>query len=166
MDLDRLNRFGAEEARRAFTDCCASDAWADAMTGRRPFTDEAALLDTAREIWRALDALDRDEAFDAHPRIGETRHGDDRRDAWSRREQEEAGTGPTVVLDRLAECNREYEARFGRVYLVFATGKSAEDLLRLCEDRLGNDPDTELAIAAAEQEKITDLRLRRLVGID
>lgn len=166
MDLDRLNRLGPEEARRAFTDCCASDAWASVMTDRRPFTDETALLDTAREIWRALDPSDREEAFDAHPRIGETRQGDDRHDAWSRREQEEAGAGPTVVLDRLAECNREYETRFGRVYLVFATGKSAEDLLRLCEDRLGNDPDTELVIAGAEQEKITDLRLRRLVGID
>jgi 2-oxo-4-hydroxy-4-carboxy-5-ureidoimidazoline decarboxylase len=166
VDLDQLNRLGPEEARRAFTDCCASDAWADAMTDRRPFTDETALLDAAREIWRALDPSAWDEAFDAHPRIGESRQGDDRHDAWSRHEQEEAGRGPTEVLDRLAERNREYEARFGRVCLVFATGKSAEDLLRLCEDRLGNDPATELAIAAAEQEKITDLRLRRLVGID
>jgi 2-oxo-4-hydroxy-4-carboxy-5-ureidoimidazoline decarboxylase len=166
MDLDRLNRLDPDEAHAAFRDCCGSDAWATTMTLQRPFASLAELLDTARSTWRSLEPADREEAYAAHPRIGESVPGDDRHHAWSRAEQGAVGGARPEVLERLAACNREYEARFGRVYLIFATGKSADELLTRCRARIDNDPETEAAIAADEQEKITDLRLRRLVGID
>lgn len=166
MDLDRLNHLGPDEAQAAFRDCCGSGAWATTMMLRRPFASLAELLDTARSTWQSLDPADREEAYSAHPRIGETVPGADRHHTWSRAEQGAVGEAHPGVLERVAACNREYEAKFGRVFLIFATGKSAEELLACCRDRIDNDPEAEAAIAAVEQEKITDLRLRRLVGID
>lgn len=166
MDLDRLNSLDANEARQAFLDCCASVAWAAAMTGRRPFARVEGLLEAAREEWRELARADREEAFAAHPRIGDSLDRGGRHAAWSRTEQAGAAGARGEVTKRLADCNRAYERRFGRVYLVFATGKSADEMLALCEARLANDPETEYEIASAEQEKITDLRLRRLLEID
>lgn len=166
MDLDRLNRLDPDEAHAAFRDCCGSGAWAAAMTLQRPFASLAELLDTARSAWRSLAPADWEEAYAVHPRIGESAPGDDRHHAWSRSEQGAVGEAPAGVLEALAACNREYEAKFGRVYLIFATSKTAEELLARCQARIDNDPETEAAITADEQEKITDLRLRRLVGID
>lgn len=166
MDLERLNRLDPDEARLAFRDCCASEAWVTAMTLQRPFATTEKLLDAARSAWRSLDPADREDAFSAHPSIGESAAGEDRHSTWSRDEQAAVGSASAAVLDSLAECNRAYEARFARVYLVFATGKSAEEMLAICRTRLDNDPEVEQEIAAQEQEKITDLRLRRLVGID
>jgi OHCU decarboxylase len=166
MDLDRLNGLNPDEAHAAFRDCCGSGAWAAAMTLQRPFASLAELFDTARSTWWSLEPADREEAYAAHPRIGESVPGDDRHHAWSRAEQGAVGEAPPAVLERLAACNREYEAKFDRVFLIFATGSSAEELLTRCRARIDNDPETEAAIAADEQEKISDLRLRRLVGID
>jgi OHCU decarboxylase len=166
MDLDRLNGLDPDEAHAALRDCCGSGAWATTMTLQRPFASLTELLDTARSTWQSLDPADREEAYAAHPRIGESVPGDDRHHAWSRTEQSAVGDALPGVLDRLDACNREYEAKFGRVYLIFATGKSAEELLSRCRERIDNDHETEAAIAAEEQAKITDLRLRRLVGID
>lgn len=166
MDLHELNRLDPAEARRAFRDCCGADAWVTEMIARRPFGTDDELLETARTIWRALDPSEQEAAFAAHPRIGESARGDDGHSRWSDTEQAAVADSSPETLDHLAECNREYEAIFGRVYLVFATGKSAEELLSLCQSRLANEPETEQRIAAQEQEKITDLRLRKLVGID
>ena len=135
------------------------------MAGRRPFSSTDDLLAAAREEWQGLGPSDREEAFAAHPRIGDRITGDGQHAAWSRREQSTAGDPGAGTLARLADCNREYETRFDRVFLVFATGKSADEMLALCEERLGNDPETEYQIASDEQEKITNLRLQRLIGI-
>lgn len=165
MDLDTLNGLPVAEAQQAFLECCASNAWAAAMVRHRPFHDEVAVLETARDLSGALGPGDWSEAFAAHPRIGETRIGGGRSESWSRHEQAGTHRAPPEVIERLAACNREYEARFGRVYLVFASGRSAGDLLEECARRLGNDPETERQIAARELEKITELRLRKLMGI-
>ena len=166
MDIADLNDLPADEARHAFLGCCASTAWSKRMADRRPFTDPDELLAAARTEWQALGPTDQSEAFAAHPRIGETAIGNDRHSTWSRREQSGAADAGEGLAEQLADCNRQYERRFGRVYLVFAAGKSASEMLALCQERLDNDVDTEYRIASAEQEKITDLRLRRLVGID
>ena len=166
MDLDRLNALPDEEAIRALLDCCSSTTWAGRVAGQRPFTTIDDLLSAARDEWGALDPVDREEAFASHPRIGARAAGDDRHTSWSRREQSGVDEADRRVLDELARCNRAYEERFDRVFLVFATGKTAADMLAMCRERLGNDPETEYEIASAEQEKITGLRLRRLVGID
>lgn len=136
------------------------------MSAHRPFATPDVLLTAASDIWWTLDEEDWLQAFAAHPRIGEHRSGDDRHSTWSRTEQAATTLATNDALKELAACNQEYEARFGHVFLVFASGKTADELLAVCRDRLGNDPEEELLVAAEEQMKITELRLRRLIGID
>ena len=138
--------------------CCGSSAWAAGMAARRPFRDPTELGRVADELWAALGTADHLEAFAAHPRIGERSAA-----RWSSQEQAGAAASDTATLDALAEANRVYEDRFGHVFLIFATGKSATEMLSALEERLGNDAATELRIAAEEQRKITRLRLDKLL---
>ncbi|HSR24555.1 MAG TPA: 2-oxo-4-hydroxy-4-carboxy-5-ureidoimidazoline decarboxylase, partial [Candidatus Eisenbacteria bacterium] len=130
---------------------------ADLAAGR-PDPTRQALLEAAEHAWWALDERDWTEAFAAHPRIGEPDG------AAARREQQAVATAPAETLAALAEGNRRYERRFGHVYLVFASGRSAGELLDVLQERLRNDPATELRVAAGEQARITRLRLERLLG--
>lgn len=138
------------------------------MLARRPFADDTELKAAAREIWWTLDADDWREAFSAHPRIGD-RAGLARRfpetHHHSAREQAGIGSASTDVLTALAERNREYYDRFGFIFIVSAAGKTADEMLRILESRLQNDVPTELRIAAAEQERITALRLDALTAV-
>ena len=163
MDLAGLNAAPADEARAALLSCCASNGWADTMISLRPFGDGDDLTAAAERVWRGLTPDDWLEAFSAHPRIGEGIIG--RNERWSRAEQATAMSAAREVLGTLAEWNRRYEERFGYRFLVFATGKTADEIIEECRIRIENEPESELRIAAAEQAKITDLRLRRLVGI-
>lgn len=154
--IERLSTLPAAEAEAALLACCGAPRWAREMASARPFASEDALYATAE---RALSGLDREDwlaAFAAHPRIGERAAG------WSQQEQAGAASAPSSVLAELAQANRRYEERFGHIFIVCATGKSAEEMLALLNARLGNDAPTELAIAAAEQAKITRLRLEKL----
>jgi 2-oxo-4-hydroxy-4-carboxy-5-ureidoimidazoline decarboxylase len=113
-----------------------------------------------------LDPADWREAFSHHPRIGERKSAvpqSERGSAWAAGEQAGVERAHGDVRDALAAANREYERRFGYIYIVFATGKSAEDMLALARQRLSNDPDVELRAAAEEQRKITRLRLDKLL---
>ncbi|HEX2190424.1 MAG TPA: 2-oxo-4-hydroxy-4-carboxy-5-ureidoimidazoline decarboxylase, partial [Longimicrobiaceae bacterium] len=132
-----------------------------------PFRDPAALLERADAVWRELGEADWREAFRAHPRIGETRAeaGQTGRErAWSAGEQAGMRSAAEAVQQALAAGNRAYEERFGFIYVVCATGKTAEEMLALLERRLANDPRTELRAAAEEQRKITRLRLEKLLA--
>jgi len=165
VDLGDLNAAAPGQARGWLLDCCASTAWANTMTALRPFADADDLQAAAERVWRGLDRSAWLEAFAAHPRIGERVESRGRFSTWSRHEQEQAASADEAVLADLAACNRAYEERFGHVLLVFATGRTAAEVLDLCRQRLGNEPEAEVQVAAAEQAKITDLRLRRLLGI-
>jgi OHCU decarboxylase len=127
------------------------------MMARRPFGSEAAALDAADRIWVSLFPVDWREAFSAHSRIGD-------RNARGQAAAEQAGAqnAPEAVRDALAEANRAYEERFGYIFIVCASGKSAEELLDLCRRRLDNDPVAELAVSAEEQRKITCFRMETL----
>ena len=125
------------------------------MSAKRPFATEAEMVDAADRMWSSLAPPDWLEAFAAHPRIGEDASSDEQGGMRS------AGSG---VRERLAQANREYEARFGYIFIVCATGKSAEEMLARLERRLFNAPDDELRIAGEEQGKITRLRLAKLVS--
>jgi len=128
------------------------------MAAARPFVDHAAMIDRADAIWWSLDPQDWLEAFSAHPKIGgaaTTR--------WSAQEQSGMAGAAAATSDRLASANRAYEARFGYIFIICATGKSAEEMLGALEERLGNAPDRELGVAAEEQRKITRLRVAKLV---
>lgn len=127
------------------------------MVARRPFGSREALLQSAGEIWNSLGKSDWLEAFSHHPRIGESATG------AASREQSGVAHAANQTLHELADTNKEYERRFGYIYIVCATGKSADEMLSIAKQRLTNDPDTELKIAAEEQRKITRLRLEKLL---
>jgi OHCU decarboxylase len=138
------------------------------MVRLRPFGSIAELVEASDRIWRGLGAEDWDEAFRSHPRIGERKApaaATKRSAGWSRQEQDGVHARDATVLAELARRNTEYEARFGRVFLVCATGKSAAEMLGLLKRRLGNDAETELREAAEQQRQITQLRLRKWLGV-
>ena len=129
------------------------------MIASRPFGSGSELLSAAENIWWELDPPDWQEAFQAHPRIGEKSAS-----SWARQEQSGATAASNATIDALAEVNRDYEKRFGHIFIVCATGKTAGEMLAMAQLRLQNSPDEELRIAAAEQLKITKLRLMKLVS--
>lgn len=163
--LEQLNRAAPAIAEARLCDCCGSRAWARMMAAARPFADVAALLEQAKQIWQSLDAQEWLEAFAAHPKIGARRASPQQpaqSAAWSHTEQSGTHDAADSVRDALAESNRLYEEKFGYIFIVCATGKSAEEMLAVCRQRLTNDADTELRIAADEQSKITEIRLRKV----
>jgi OHCU decarboxylase len=165
--LDRLNALPLKDAAAQLRACCGSSRWVESMLARRPFESVAGLLAAADEAWRATGPEDWNEAFAHHPRIGE-RHAaapvSATAQAWSSGEQGAAAGAGAAARSALARANEAYERRFGRIYLVCAAGRSAEDLLADIETRMRNDPERERAVAVEEQRKITRLRLRALVG--
>lgn len=154
--IERWNALPPEEAVASLLTCCGSTEWARRMSEARPFRDLPGLLDAADRIWRSLSEADWLEAFRVHPRIGEGASGQ------AAREQSGARNASVATLEALARANRDYEEKFGRIFLVCAAGKSAEDMLALCRERLHNDAGTEMRAAAEEQRKIMRLRLERL----
>jgi 2-oxo-4-hydroxy-4-carboxy-5-ureidoimidazoline decarboxylase len=162
--LDRWNRLSAAEAAREILSCCGSAAWARQLAARRPIADAASLTKASDEIWNRLSAQDWMEAFLKHPRIGERtapQQASSQSASWSFQEQKNVATAEEAIQLALAKGNREYEIRFGRVFIVCATGKSAAEMLQDLRRRLRNDDATELREAAEEQRKITNLRLRK-----
>jgi OHCU decarboxylase len=166
LNLDQLNALPSKGATTLLLGCCGSSAWARRMAARRPFSSFPEMESVADEVWRGLDRKDWLEAFRAHPRIGE-------RDvpavaaatsAWAEQEQSATRDAAPGTLAGLAVANRAYEQKFGYRFIVCATGKSAEEMLALLEQRLRNRPEAELRIAAEEQRTITRLRLEKLVS--
>jgi len=155
-----LNALSDQRARAALERCCGARHWADAMLAARPFGSDAELLATAERVWWGLGRADWLEAFAAHPRIGG--RGGPKTD-WARHEQAGADGAAEATLAALAQGNRAYEERFGHVFLISATGRTADEMLAALRGRLTNDPATELRVAAEEQAKITRLRLDKLV---
>jgi 2-oxo-4-hydroxy-4-carboxy-5-ureidoimidazoline decarboxylase len=160
-----------DEAREALRACCASTKWVERMLSQRPFKSADEILASAERLWLDLQPSDWLEAFAAHPRIGgqtgrradgPTGHGP-RGDAWSKSEQASVDSASDDVKARLTQANHDYESMFGWTYIVCATGKSAEEMLALARARMNNPPDTELQLAAAEQAKITRLRLQKML---
>jgi len=160
--LARLNALPRDRAEEELRAVCGSTAWARAVAERRPFADPAALADAAETAWDALAQEDWLEAFAAHPRIGESRAvGGGETSAWSGGEQARAMGSEATIRARLAEAQRRYEERFGHVFLICATGKTAEDVLAACTARLAGEPAAELDVAAGEERKIGRLRLAK-----
>jgi OHCU decarboxylase len=159
MTLDELNALSDNDAHRELMRCCGSTRWAAAMSARRPFRSMESLQRDAEEAWWSLGDSDWLEAFTHHPRIGERAAG------WANQEQAGTRGASRATLDELVETNREYERRFGHVFLILATGKTADEMLAELRRRLRNEPASELRIAAGEQAKITRLRLEKLVNV-
>jgi 2-oxo-4-hydroxy-4-carboxy-5-ureidoimidazoline decarboxylase len=162
--LERWNRLPTEEAVTEIMPCCGSKAWANGMAERRPFSEEATLLAASDEIWRNLAEADWMNAFRSHPRIGESRapqSAPTQSATWSKQEQQDVTAAGDAVKIELAEANREYERRFGHIFIVCATGKSGPEILEILRRRLENDKQTELREAAEQQRQIMHIRLRK-----
>lgn len=157
-----IDRAAPDEARRLLARACGSSRWVDRMVGRRPFGSREALLSAARIEWDGLTEDEWREAFSHHPKIGDRemlRQRFPATHALSAREQAGVDHAPDAVLDALADGNRRYEETFGYIFIVCASGRSADEMLAMLTARLGNDPTHEIRIAAAEQARITALRL-------
>jgi len=170
--LAQWNALEADAAARTILPCCGSRTWANAMAAGRPFANAVALWAASDAVWAELSEDDRREAFDSHPRIGEwhARAATEESLAWSSDEQSAAmdsanGTDASLQLV-LTQRNRQYEERFGHIFLICAAGKSAADILASLDRRMRNSDTDELVEAAEQQRQITQLRLRRWLGVE
>jgi 2-oxo-4-hydroxy-4-carboxy-5-ureidoimidazoline decarboxylase len=172
--LQRLNALPAAEAQAELLACCGASLWARELVARRPFANSADLFAAADETWRSLDRDGWLEAFASHPQIGEKRGekqieseaGQKLSSRWSAEEQSGTQRHAAEVMAKLEEGNRAYRRRFGYIFIVCATGKTASEMLAILEQRLQNDPSAELMIAAEEQRRIMHLRLEKLLAIE
>jgi 2-oxo-4-hydroxy-4-carboxy-5-ureidoimidazoline decarboxylase len=162
------NALDAETASREILPCCGSQAWADALAARRPFADAPQLFAASDEVWATLPEPAWHEAFASHPRIGQqhARSATAQSLTWSSAEQRAAVSEDDAVKLALAEGNRQYEERFGRIFIVCASGRSAQEILAILNARMSNTAAAELLEAAGQQRQITQLRLRRWLGTD
>ena len=165
MTLAEFNALPIATAHAKLMDCCGCERWAAIVSAERPFADANALFEAADHHWRSLERTGWLEAFSHHPQIGEkAASGSESHRRWTAGEQAGARDAAADVKTRLAEGNRSYFNKFGYIYIVCATGKSAEEMLALLEERLHNDPARELPIAAEQQRQITRLRMQKLIA--
>ena len=167
MTLDAFNAVPRAEALADLIKCCGAHRWAEQVADRRPFSSPEALLAAADEAWAKMEREDILEAFTHHPKIGDVdslRKKFASTAAWASGEQSGVNSAAEEVIRGLAEGNRRYEERFGYIFIVCATGKSAAEMLAILVGRLGNEPGRELAVAAEEQRKITAIRINKLLG--
>jgi 2-oxo-4-hydroxy-4-carboxy-5-ureidoimidazoline decarboxylase len=164
LNLTRWNALSLEDAAAEVLSCCGSPAWATRLAAMRPFAEEQILFAAADHCWQHLPQAEWLEAFRSHPRIGE-QHAQNQTTAtsaaWSRSEQSQMKEADAAILQRMREGHREYEERFGRIFIVCASGKQPAELLRILERRLTSDPAQELQESAAQQQQIMQLRLRK-----
>lgn len=165
MNLKLINELSAEEARETFLKCCGCERWARELAEGRPYASEEEIYSLSE---RSFETLTRDEwleAFGAHPKIGDMESLKKKYSAtkeWAEHEQSRVHGTPPQVLQDLAAGNSEYENKFGYIFIVCATGKTAEEMLSILTQRIRNNSKEELGIAAAEQKKITNIRLGKL----
>jgi 2-oxo-4-hydroxy-4-carboxy-5-ureidoimidazoline decarboxylase len=162
--LARWNSLDAATAAREALPCCGSQGWATALAARRPIADEASLIEASTSIWLALPQEAWQEAFDSHPRIGQTHaqtHATEESLRFSAQEQRTALSKDETARLAFEEANRRYEQKFGRIFIVCAAGKTFAEMLAILETRMKNDVATELREAAEQQRQITELRLHR-----
>jgi allantoicase len=163
--LDEFNELDKLKARDQLSKCCGSTKWVDSMLSHFPFKSIEILQAKADEVWQVCEEADALEAFAHHPKIGDRESIVKKFEStkeWASDEQKGMGLANDEMIDRLAKGNIDYERKFGYIFIVFATGKSAMEMLDILEKRLTNEPGTELKIAMEEQHKITKLRLNKL----
>ena len=149
-----------------FTRCCRSSRWAAEMVRRRPFRNTEELADMADAVWNELGPADWKEAFAHHPQIGDKeslRKKFASTKQWAEGEQSGIEAASDEVLQGLTDGNEKYRRKFGYIFIVFASGKSADEMLQILRTRMKNRPEDELLTAGEEQRKITRLRLQKLI---
>jgi len=159
MTLEQLNVLDDFSRAELLHDCCGSRVWVENMLCGFPIPDAQTLYTNASKVWRACAESDWREAFTHHPAIGAKTT-----DARAAAEQAGAQSASRDILEALTAANQQYQQKFGYIYIVCATGKSAQEMLTIVQARLGNPPEKELLIAMGEQEKITRIRLEKLLS--
>ena len=165
-DLAWLNSLTSEEAATELLQCCGSKRWASAMANARPYPTLETLLAKAHDIWWSLDRSDWLEAFRSHPRMGEKKATDKvsaQSQQWSGQEQSGVANASLETVSSLVALNEAYGQKFGFIFIICASGKTSDEMLTALRERLEHDPEAELPIAAAEQARITELRLKKLL---
>ncbi len=171
MTLHELNALSQPQLKEELLKCCGSSTWVKMMMSYFPADDLVELLEDAEEMWYACSKEDWKEAFTHHPKIGDVESltkkfastSDPIAIGWASGEQSGVNVATKETIEALAEGNRLYEEKFGYIFIVSATGKSAEEMLGLLKSRLKNSPNEEIQIAADEQNMITKLRLEKLL---
>ena len=166
MTLHQLNTLSQPQLREEFLKCCGSSTWVKMMMSYFPADDLVELLEDAEEMWYACSKEDWKEAFTHHPKIGDVESLTKKFAStaqWASGEQNGVNVASKETIEALAKGNRLYEEKFGYIFIVCATGKSAEEMLGLLTERLKNSPNEEIQVAADEQNMITKLRLEKLL---
>ena len=167
MTLSDLNTLSSTARAEALATCCGSATWVAALHQQFPFATAEALYAEADRIWYSLNEADWREAFTHHPKIGDVNALKEKfasTATWAAGEQGAVRLASQGTLEALAAGNDAYERKFGYIFIVCATGKSAEEMLALLQARLPNAPEAEIRIAMGEQAKITRLRLEKLIA--
>ena len=168
MTLSEFNNLPTPALAEALQTCCGSTAWVKNMLAAFPVSDAETLMDEANTAWNRLGETDWREAFTHHPKIGgdveALRAKFASTSVWAEGEQASVKQASQETLEALATGNEDYERRFGYIFIVCATGKTAAEMLALLQARLPNKPEDEILIAAGEQNKITRLRLEKLLA--
>jgi 2-oxo-4-hydroxy-4-carboxy-5-ureidoimidazoline decarboxylase len=167
MSVELINRASAEDAAQLFLQCCTSQSWIAAMVAARPYANAEQVRSQADDCWSGLAEADYLEAFDGHPKIGDVsslkaKYANTK--ALAAGEQSGVNVAADAVIQALADGNTAYEEEFGFIFIVCATGKSAEEMSALLQARLPNDRAAEVLNAAEEQRKIFHIRLTQLLG--
>lgn len=166
MKLSALRQLDNAQASDVFKQCCSASRWIQLMVSAMPFSSKIALQNAAATFWKSMQSADYMEAFDGHPKIGDPelpkkKHSS--ADALAANEQSSVAQANDNVLRELVQYNNDYETKFGHIFIVCATGKTAAEMLALIKTRINNQPDREIKIAAAEQAKIMVLRIDKLI---
>lgn len=164
MTLDQFNQLARDEAIALLQPCVAIPAWVTALVSARPFADLAGLQRAAREATQAWGRAELELALSAHPRIGEKASGQQAHVMLSRQEQAAVNQHDAQLVHAIKQANARYEARFGRVFLIRAKGRSGEEILQALERRLNNSDAEEIQVALAQLREITLLRLEGVIG--
>ena len=168
MTLKEFNNLPENEVLKQFSICCGASKWTEQMINSCPFQNKNELLKMAEETWFSLSGQDWLEAFSHHPKIGNIRSLQSKFQKTAKlSESEQKGISHVSedLLKEIEEGNQLYEKKFGYIFIVCATGKTAEEMLALLNERLKNDPEAELLTAAKEQNKIIQLRLGNLLSL-
>jgi len=166
MSINELNTMSSDAARALFQQCCTSEEWLTRMLHSIPYSDASELKAAADKNWENMDEADYLQAFDGHPKIGNVSSLKEKyasTKALASGEQSSVNSASDEVINRLALENKNYEEKFGFIFIVCASGKSAEEMLNLLETRLPNDRSTELANAREEQRKIFQIRIEKIL---
>jgi 2-oxo-4-hydroxy-4-carboxy-5-ureidoimidazoline decarboxylase len=167
MNISELNILAPEIVAAELTKCCGSSTWVKKMVATRPFRDEPDLMEKAHVAWAECTEQDGLEAFTHHPRIGGTEELAKKfasTSVWASGEQSAVKQANAETLQALADGNVAYEQKFGYIFIVCATGKTADEMLALLQARMPNSSEKEIVIAMGEQMKITVIRLQKLLA--